>query len=136
MYSFIFYFIYRGQLIDKSSPIVAKYISCLLVALIFSIHLLFLYSILRFIAFHLIGKDLSFSSKESGNNATLFWVSAFIPIVIFFLLFFKKSKIERILKSYEKQNHFYNIINIAKFVLIFLLPLIVSIVLVNHSIYY
>ena len=133
MYNFIFYFIYKSQINQKNGgPVVAKFMGGLFVLLVLLIHALFIYAIFRFVLFNYYGIDISFSIGKGYIKKWLFSLALIIMIMPFIKRSFTTVGIERIQNKFESQNIF-TFVYFVKFFVILLLPLIISIFLVNHS---
>src|SRR5579871_3222214 len=129
MYRFIFYFIYRSQVNQKDGgPSVARIISSMIVFVAISFHILFIYSIARFLLF------IFFASRKTYSGKLFFWIPIFVLALLPILKYFNTNRINKILAHYNQIEDFYSIFNIIKFITIFILPLIIAIILVNHSI--
>jgi len=135
MYRFIFYFIYRSQVNQKDGgPSVARIISSMIVFVAISFHILFIYSIARFLLFNFFATDISFASRKTYSGKLFFWIPIFVLALLPILKYFNTNRINKILAHYNQIEDFYSIFNIIKFITIFILPLIIAIILVNHSI--
>ncbi len=135
MYSFIFYFIYRGQITQKNTdPLTARIISTLIVFVAIMFHILFIYAVGRFLLFNYYEADISLYDHKKYSEQLAYWLPIFIPIYILVYKYFNEKRIKIILEKYENYESFYTIGNILKFLSIFVLPLLIGIMLVNHSI--
>jgi hypothetical protein len=135
MYRFIFYFIYKYQLVDNKGKIgVSRYVGCVFVTLAILLHILFFYSIARYILYNHFNLSIAFSM---GPTYALKWmVTALIlsPICYFVWRHFNESRIQEITEYYSNQSRMYSFLNFMKFFAVYVIPLLISIYLVNHSI--
>lgn len=135
MYSFVFYFIYRGQISQKNiDPLTARIIGTLIVFVAIMFHILFIYAIGRFLIFNYYETDISLYAHKKYSDQLVYWLPIFIPIYIFVFKYFNEKRIEIILEKYKNYQTFYTIENVLKFSAIFVLPLLIGIMLVNHSV--
>ena len=102
MYSFIFYFIYRSQVNQKSGgPAIARYIGSLIVFLVVLIHVGLVYSLIRFCIIKLYNESIAFSHSDTYNQKVLFWLPIFVAIILFIYGYFNKGRIDKILNKYN-----------------------------------
>ena len=135
MYNFIFYFIYKSQVNQKSGgPIVARYIGSLIVFLAILIHVGFIYSIVRFSLFRIVSNSIAFSLGKTYGEKLILLLPLFIPIILLVYKYFNNDKIDKLVKKYDEQENFYSYLSIFKFIFIIVVPLIIAIVLVNETI--
>jgi hypothetical protein len=135
MYNFVFYFIYLGQIRQKDTgPKAARIIASMIVSLLVLLHIGLLYTITRYLLFNLDGYDISFATGSSYSNKSLtIWLPVFVLIYIVVFNIYTVKKIERLKYKFENSK-IYSFTNVLKFILIMVLPLLISIWLVNHSI--
>jgi hypothetical protein len=134
MYSFIFYFIYLGQISQKNTgPYTARLISSMIVTLFLFIHICFIYAMVKFILFHFYNISIAFSSGKTHSITVIFWYPIGIFSMIILFKYFSKKRVDSILKKYEENQFSYSLYNILKFMLIFILPLILAIWMVKKS---
>jgi hypothetical protein len=135
MYHFIFYFIYKSQLNQKDGgPLVGRYVASLIVLVFLFLHILLLYAFARFFLFNYGNTDISFSIGNTYSKKLIFVLPIFIALTPLIYKHFDKSRIIKIEQRYENQN-LYSFFNFIKFFGAFIVPLVIAIVLVNHSIY-
>lgn len=134
MYRFIFYFIYKGQLNQKDGgPLVGRIVASMTVFGFLLLHILFLYSITRFVLSNYYNTNISFSMGKTYNNRLIFFLPIFIAVSFIIYNYFNKTRIIEITNQYENI-HIYSFSNFLKFFGVFILPLLASIFLINHSI--
>ena len=134
MYRFIFYFIYKSQLNQKNGgPGVSRIIASIFVFIAILFHVLFFYSITRFLLFNYDNTNIFFSMGKTHNTKLFFFFPIFLTSLFIAYKYFNKSRITQIVNQYENIK-VYSFLNILIFFAIFVLPLMVSIILVNHSI--
>ena len=136
MYNFIFYFIYKRK-IGKEGYALTRYSSCMIVALAIGIHIDFLYSILRFLLCYYKHMSIARSGSASFTLSQQFLLLLFLSgVFILTCLYFRSNRISIIEKKYGSVDNFYSVKNAIKFLLIFILPFLISIFLVNKSVKY
>jgi hypothetical protein len=129
MYYFIFYFIYKAKLKDDGESL-ARYSAGMIVAIALIIHLEFLFILVRYFFDNFYNISISGSPfhKLSGGGS-LFYVILSLLLFVLSFKFFNEARIEKITQKFNSSKVFYNTINIIKFILLLLLPLILSIYL-------
>jgi hypothetical protein len=134
MYNFVFYFIYKSQL--KDGPFVARYFATFVVAIQIFIQIGFLYSICRFVLCYNYKFSIALSDVKNSNFIHLVEFLGIALIMVILFKVYNKNKIEIIKISYEERGFHYSLMNIAKFILVIILPLIFAIILENNSLAY
>ncbi|SRR6185437_4031288 len=135
MYSFIFYFIYLGQISQKNTgPWVARCIASMIVTVFLFIHLCFIYSLIKFILLSLYDINIAFSSGKNHTTKILFWYPIALVLILVVFKYFNKKRVNQMVENYKQKQFYYSFYNILKFILMFILPLIISIWLTKHSI--
>ena len=137
MYKFIFYFIYRRQLVESKGLIApAKHVAFILLTIVIFCHIMFFYAIARFCLYNGFNINIAFSIGRTYSARSIFEVLLVaLPIYYFISKYFTVEKIQEITDYYNNQyDYFYTFLNFVKFFAIYLIPLLMSIFLVNHSI--
>src|SRR5574340_352072 len=120
MYSFIFYFIYRGQINQKNTgPWVARCIASMIVTVFLLIHIGFIYSLIRFILFQLYNNSIVFSFGKTYSTKILFWYPIGLFLIISVFKYFNKKRVNRIIEKYEEMQFSYSLFYILKFIFLF-----------------
>ncbi len=135
MYNFIFYFVYKKQF-KGDNNIQAVKSSGLIVSLAVGLHILLLYSIMRFCLcyFAQISIARRNSSPTSANN-----MAYLVLIILIFGIvgrIYSERRASHIVAEFSNKVNFYNSKSVAKFISILLVPLLISIFLVNSSVGY
>ena len=135
MYHFIFYFIYRAKL-KADGPALTRYSANLIVMIFLVIHFGMLYSVIRFSCCYFwqisIARESAHATQANNLPYLLFGIATFFLSY----KYFNEKKINAILNRYQGVEKFYTAGNILKFILLFILPLLISIFLVNKSVLY
>jgi len=123
MYKFIFYFFYKSQIKrDDLTPMQAKSVSSIFVAWTFLNHILFIGVLINICLFQFYD-----STFKIGKPNYIYFMALGIPISILIVSilnkYFNESRINDLAEKYDKNDRFYTIITIIKFIVIFLLPL-------------
>jgi len=135
MYNFIFYFIYLGQISQKNiGPWVARCIASMIVSVFLFIHICFIYSLIKYTLLSLYDINISFPSGKNHTAKILFWYPVALVLIIVVFKYFDKKRVDRVVKNYYEKQFSYSFFNIFKFLVMFILPLTISIWLVKHSI--
>jgi hypothetical protein len=133
MDKFLFYFIYKRQLKENKGRIgSSRYMACLFVSLAIFFYIGLIYSIARYCSYNYLGRSIAFSLGTTGRFGTV----VFMFLILFFVWrHYDLTKIQEISDYYASQEkNIYRFVNFVKFFLIYLIPLLISIYLVNHSI--
>ena len=135
MYWFIFYFIYRAKL-KADGTALTRYSASLIVAIYLVVHLSLLYALIRFYLCYFWQISIARHNvhANSQNNFIYFFLFALILFLVY--KFFTERRIGLILNKYSCIENFYGRANISKFILLFLIPLLISIFIVNKSVLY
>lgn len=133
MYNFIFYFIYKSQVNQKSGgPFVSRIIGSMIVFLALLIHCALLFSIIKYVSFNFYNIDLSYNIGSTYSSKVLFWYPLLGVAIIFLSRQYSRNRIEKILVRFNSSENFYSFKNILKFLLLIFLPLIISIFLLKN----
>lgn len=131
MYYFVYYFMYRFQR-NKSDEISSRYLAsaAVLITIVFQC-----FSILAAIRYFFDYKEKFFqfnADKQLNRLIQLLLLMVFLVITNFF---FNKKKAEKIISNYdEKIDNIFSVKCIILFLLITVVPLLVGIYFVNHSV--
>ena len=132
MYRFIFYFIYKWKY-AKEGYALTRYSSCIIVTVAIGIHINFFYALLRFLLCYF--KNISISRTNTSLSLSQQFLLFLIILGIFIstCLYFTSKRIARIAGLYNGVENFYSVKNKIAFLLIFIMPLLIGIYLVNKS---
>ena len=134
MYNFIFYFIYRAK-IKADGKRLTRYSASLIVGIYIGVHIGLLYAITRFILCYYWQFSIAQSNTNSSGSNNFNYLAG---IVLIFLCYkyFNEKRVIKILDKYEGIEKFYSLKNILKFILLFIVPLLIAIFFVNKSVLY
>jgi hypothetical protein len=132
MYNFIFYFIYRAK-INADGKGVTRYSASLIVAIYLGVHLGLLYAITRFIFCYYWQISIARSNSHPSGFKNIILA---IFLILLSYKYFNEKRVEKILNKHEGIEKFYTLKNIIKFVMLFIVPLLIAIFLVNKSVSY
>jgi len=135
MYSFVFYFIYRAQL-SKDGELLSRYSAHLIITVAWAIFLGMLYGIARFLMCYFYNISIARKSVHQTANEKGIVIAISIALFLVSCLIFNKKKVENIVERYKDNRKFYSLFNIIKFILIFLIPLLIGIFFENKSLLY
>ncbi len=135
MYSFIFYFIYRAK-IKADGKGVTRYSASLIVAIFFVVHLGLLYAIARFILCFYWQISIATGSSHPSALVRMSYLIIYIILVCLSYKYFNEKRVTKILIKNERIDKFYNLKNVLKFILLFIVPLLIAIFFVNKSVLY
>ncbi len=134
MYNFIFYFIYRTQLNQKTGgPFVGRILGSMFVFIFSLIHILFLFTIYKYIRFNFFGFETFLPVGNSLGGRLAFLIPIMIIISIIVYRFFNEKKIEKLDNRYSSTPKFYSLRSVIIFLALFFIPVFVSAYLSNHS---
>jgi hypothetical protein len=136
MYRFLFYFIYKGQLKDnKGAQGPSRTVACMFVTLAIVFQLALFYSIIKFLYWNYKHEVVNFSMGDTYSVKMLVTGFCMLPIFIAVFRYYNLDKIQRISEYYEERKQkTYSTVNFMKFFSIYLIPLLIFIYLINHSI--
>jgi hypothetical protein len=137
MYEFVFYFIYRRQLVESKGKIApAKQVAFVLLILAILIQIMFFYALARFCLYNGFKISIAFkfgrtySLPKTAGVLAVAW-----PFYYFINKHFTNERIDQITEYYnQRYPYFYTFLNFIKYFAAYLIPLLVSIFLVDHSI--
>lgn len=133
MYYFIFYFIYKAKLkADGASQ--SRYSASLIVSIFLGIHLGLLYAVTRFVLCYYWQISIARSNVRAAKTNTLFYFLLAMLLCLICYFYFNKKRISIIETRYAQVEKFYTFPKITKFILLFILPLLLAIYLVNKSV--
>jgi hypothetical protein len=137
MYEFVFYFIYRRQLVESKGKIgPAKHVAFVLLLLAMFLQIAFVYALARFCLYNGFKIDIAFDFGRTyslGKTAGAIALAA--PFWYFMNKHFTNERIQEITDHYnQRYSYFYTFLNFLKFFAAYLVPLLISIFLVQHSI--
>src|SRR5690606_14201994 len=121
MYNFIFYCLYSQQKKKGKSDTFARFNGSLVTGLTLAFHLGFIIVVARAIYFNTIHYHY-----WSLLDAVPYKIVCFLIMLTPFL-YYNKVRVERIKEHYHNEYLSFNILNTLKFILIFILPLLVII---------
>jgi hypothetical protein len=137
MYRFVFYFIYRRQLVESKGKIApARHVAVLLLILALFFHVAFFYALARFCLYNGFKISIAYSFGRTYTLAkTAAGLALEAPIFYFINKYFTNERIQEIADHYnQRYSYFYTFLNFIKFFAVYLIPLLVAIFLVDHSI--
>ena len=136
MYKFLFYFIYKGQLKDNKGKIApSRTVACMFVTMAIVFHLAPIYGIIKYCFWNYRHKELNFSMGSTYSVKMFVTALCMLPIFIVVFRYYSLDKIQTISDYYaERQQKTYSIVNFIKFFSIYIIPLLIFIFFVNHSI--
>ena len=136
MYKFLFYFIYKGQLKDnKGAPSPSRTMACMFVTMALVFHMALFYSVIKYLYWNYKHEEINFSMGNTYAVKMLVTALCMSPIFIAVFRYYDLDKIQKISEYYEeRQKKTYSIVNFIKFFSIFIVPLLIFIYLINHSI--
>jgi hypothetical protein len=105
----------------------------LFVSMAFFFHLAFLFAAIKFVLFNFKQVDISYPLGQGFNGRKVVILLIFGFIFVLVRRYFNNDKIIAITDYYENSGGIYNLVNFIKFFSIYLIPLLLSIYLVNHS---
>jgi hypothetical protein len=132
MYNFIFYFIYKAK-IKNDGDSLARYSASMIVAVALIIHLELLFTIIRILLYHVFGISITKSPIHnlSGGKSSFYIIISALLILLCFK-FFNHSRVLLINEKFNKIENFFKFLNVVKFTMIFILPLVLSIYFSKH----
>jgi hypothetical protein len=136
MYNFVFYFIYKSQVDRKNGDsTVAAIIATQIVFLFILNHILFLYTLIRFILFSFFDFEITLTIAKDArySQKLILFVPVFIVSYILLYRYFSRGRISQLIDLYKAKDHFYTFLNFFKFFIIFFLPLVTGIILQRLS---
>lgn len=133
MYYFVFYFIYRLQMKQSDfTPFLGRYMASAIVSFAVIIQIGFVWALARFIFFNYFGIDLFTLTIPPGINF-ITGIPSILLIMFIIFKYFNNKRISFIIEKYRTRK-IYSFINILRVFFIIFIPLIIGIILVNHSI--
>lgn len=134
MYRFVFYFIYKYQLIDNKGKIgISRYIASIFVTMAILFQIMLLYAIAKSLL-----NNFNIDVFFLGESYALKWLSTAVllfPIEILVYRHYNGEKINEITAYYEaRSGKMYSFPNFVKFFAIYLIPLLIFILVLNHGI--
>ena len=133
MYYFIFYFVYKIQTRQSDfTPFLGRFMASLIVLITCVMHIGMFYAFVRYILFNYYGIWFF----DFLKNPVVNYFSGIPTFALFFIIIFKfftYKRIDYIVEKYQNKRIF-SFFNIIKFFSIIFMPLVIAIILVNHSI--
>lgn len=135
MYNFVYYFIYKAKLKSDGDSL-ARYSASLVVSIILAVHIGCLYAITRFFLCYYWGISIARTNARATAANNLSYLLFFVVVLCATIFYFNNKRVELIVNRYQNKEIFYSLLSVTKFILIFLLPLLIAIFLVNKSVIY
>jgi len=135
MYNFLFYFIYKYQLKDNKGKVgLSRYMASLIVTIAVFFDFMLVYALARYILYNFHNISIASDTTTNYSSRYVIIVLTIMVLVMYYVYkFFNLDRIKSITDKYEGKK-IYTPFNFIKFFTIFFSPLIISIILVQHSI--
>lgn len=136
MYSFVFYFIYRTQLGQKTGgPFVGRVLGGMFVFIYLLIHSLFLFSLYKYIKFTVYGAEAAFPVGNHLKERLSVLIPGMMITSIIVYRIYNEKKIKQLENRYSLRDKFYTFWRVIAFISLFFVPLFIMAYLTNHAQY-